>query len=149
MFGRKNQMATYQTHQKTDLIDFLRKHADKAFTIDDIAHGMKADPDFANAPGRSTIYRLIPRLVEDGTVRCFAKGGGSKATYQIIGGQHCHHHMHMKCTGCGRLIHMSDSQSDKLLDHIRASSNFSVDLSQTLLFGLCNGCTEKGRLLHD
>lgn len=137
-------MATYNTQQKQDLIYFLKKYADQAFTIDDIAEKMKADPSFISAPGKSTIYRLMPRLVEDNIVKCFAKGRGSKATYQIIGGEHCHHHMHLKCTGCGRLLHMDDEESCKLMAHIKAMSHFDIDLSQTLLFGRCEGCVQKG-----
>lgn len=137
-------MATYRTQQKQDLINFLKNHADQSFTIDDIVEKMKADPAFENAPGKSTIYRLMPRLVEENIVRCFARSGGEKASYQIIGGEHCHHHMHMKCTGCGRLLHMSDEESDNLMARIKALSNFDIDLSQTLLFGRCEGCGQKG-----
>lgn len=141
-------MATYRTQQKTDLIDFLKRHAESAFTIDEIVEEMKADPSFENAPGKSTVYRLMSKLVEEGTVTCFSKGGGSKATYQIIGGEHCHHHMHMKCTGCGRLLHMSDEDSGKLMKQIRNLSNFDIDLSQTLLFGRCEGCGQNGKGGH-
>lgn len=137
-------MATYKTQQKTDLIDFLKAHSDKALTIDEIVEKMKSDQSFENAPGRSTVYRLMSKLVEEGTVTCFSRGGGAKATYQIIGGEHCHHHMHMKCTGCGRLLHMSDEDSGKLMDQIRSLSNFDIDLHQTLLFGRCEGCGRKG-----
>ncbi|MBQ4650030.1 MAG: transcriptional repressor [Firmicutes bacterium] len=141
-------MATYRTQQKTDLIDFLKCHAERAFTIDEIVEKMKADPAFENAPGKSTVYRLMSKLVEEGTVTCFSKGGGVKATYQIIGGEHCHHHMHMKCTGCGRLIHMSDEESEKLLERIHALSHFDIDLSQTLLYGRCEGCGTDGKGRH-
>lgn len=138
-------MATYKTQQKKDLTDFLKAHSDRALTIDEIVENMKADPAFENAPGRSTVYRLMSKLVEEGSVTCFSKGGGSKAAYQIMGGEHCHHHMHMKCTGCGRLLHMSDEDSCKLLAQIKSLNNFDIDLSQTLLFGRCQGCLEGGK----
>ncbi|MBR5229924.1 MAG: transcriptional repressor [Firmicutes bacterium] len=137
-------MATYNTQQKQNLIDFLKKYADRAFTIDDIVEGMKSDSAFINPPGKSTIYRLMPGLTEKSIVKCFAGGRGSKATYQIIGGDHCHHHMHMKCTGCGRLLHMDDHESGKLMAQVKAFSHFDIDLSQTLLFGRCEGCVQKG-----
>jgi len=135
-------LATYKTHQKQDLINFLRNHADQSFTIDEIVEKMKAESGDANTPGKSTIYRLMPRLMEENIVKCFTRGRGYKSTYQIIGGEHCHHHMHMKCTGCGRLIHMSDAESDKILSQIRMLNHFNVDLSQSLLFGRCEGCTQ-------
>ncbi len=133
-------MATYQTHQKKDLIDFLKKHSDSAYTIDAIAEEIKKDPEFANPPGKSTIYRLMPKLMDDNLVKCFAKGGASKSSYQIMGGENCHFHIHMKCIGCGKLLHMSDEDSDRLLERIRELNHFDVDLNQTLLFGRCQDC---------
>ena len=62
-FWRKT-VATYNTQQKKELMDFLKKHPERSYTIDEIAAEMKADPDFANPPGKSTIYRLMPGLAE-------------------------------------------------------------------------------------
>ena len=35
---------TYQTEQRSQLIAFLKKHKDRAYTIDAIVSGMQADP---------------------------------------------------------------------------------------------------------
>ena len=100
----EKKMATYNTQQKKELMDFLKKHPERAYTIDDIAAGMKSDPEFANPPGKSTIYRLMPGLSQENLVKCFSAGRGTKATYQIMGGESCHFHIHLKCTGCGKLL---------------------------------------------
>lgn len=136
-------LATYNTQQKKELMDFLKKHPERAYTIDEIAAEMKADPDFANPPGKSTIYRLMPGLAGENMVKCFSGGRGTKASYQIMGGESCHFHIHLKCTSCGRLLHMSDEASRTISDSLLQSSGFRLDMGRTTLFGLCKGCLEK------
>lgn len=140
-------MATYQTIQKKELIRFLEGHSERAFTIDEMVAAMETDPDCISRPGKSTIYRLLPSLVEAGTVHRFSRQNGGKAAYQIVGGQDCHGHMHMKCTGCGRLLHMSDEYSRILSEEIAQQNHFALDLTRTLLYGICESClsaAEKG-----
>ena len=136
-------MATYNTQQKKELMDFLKKHPERAYTIDDIAEGMKTDPNFANPPGKSTIYRLMPGLAEENLVKCFSGDRGTKASYQIIGGESCHFHIHLKCTGCGRLLHMSDEDSRFIADSLMRADGFRLDMGRATLFGLCRSCAEK------
>ena len=46
---------TYQTEQRSQLIAFLKKHKDRAYTIDAIVSGMQADPAIKPARVRSTV----------------------------------------------------------------------------------------------
>lgn len=136
-------MATYKTHQKQELLDFLEKYSDRAFTIEEMMATMEADPEFSqHPPGKSTIYRLLPAMVEDHRVGKFVRG--RKTTYQIVGRHGCHHHMHMKCTDCGRLFHMTDEESALFMKQVSQHCNFAINLAQTLLYGTCSSCTKKG-----
>ena len=139
----EKKMATYNTQQKKELMDFLKKHPERAYTIDDIAAGMKSDPEFANPPGKSTIYRLMPGLAQENLVKCFSAGRGTKATYQIMGGESCHFHIHLKCTSCGKLLHMSDEASKAISGNLLHDSGFMLDMGRTILFGLCGSCCEE------
>ena len=139
----EKKMTTYNTQQKKELMDFLKKHPERAYTIDDIAAGMKSDPEFANPPGKSTIYRLMPGLAQENLVKCFSAGRGTKTTYQIMGGESCHFHIHLKCTGCGKLLHMSDEASKAISGNLLHDSGFMLDMGRTILVGLCGSCCEK------
>ena len=139
----EKKMATYNTQQKKELMDFLKKHPERAYTIDDIAAGMKSDPEFSNPPGQSTIYRLMPGLAQENLVKCFSAGRGTKATYQIMGGESCHFHIHLKCTGCGKLLHMSDEASKAISGNLLHDSGVMLDMGRTILFGLCGSSTEQ------
>ncbi len=134
-------MATYKTHQKEMLLDFLKNHPEKQFSVEELSEEM--EKLFNDAPGKSTVYRLIGQLVDKGTVKRFVKGNSRQFLYQIAGSEECHHHLHMKCTGCGKLLHMKHSLSEQVLSEILGESDFTVNTDSTTLFGHCRDCKLK------
>ncbi len=138
-------MATYKTQQKEMLLQFLRKHPDTQFSVEQLSEDMESL--YPSSPGKSTIYRLIGNLVDDGTVKRFVKGNSRQFLYQIAGGEECHCHLHLKCTECGKLLHMGHELSERVLGSIQGESNFTVKIDSTTLFGCCNDCKIKGEAL--
>ena len=137
-------MSSYNTEQKKLLEEFMTKNRDRSFTIDEIIEGlrdMRGESEIL--PGRSTVYRLIGRLAEEGKLRKFVKADSRKASYQLMVGQHCDCHLHLKCTDCGKLFHMDEDVSDELVSLIRACNSFSVDEEESVLYGKCSSCNVK------
>ena len=135
----EDKMTGYLTAQKKTLLGFLKKNSERAFTVEELTEGIKkAMP--SDAPGKSTVYRLITKFVEDGTVRRFVKGKSRKFVYQIVNGEKCDFHLHLRCTDCGRLVHLDDTKSAELIKRIKKLCSFSVDQSETVLMGLCSEC---------
>lgn len=134
-------MSEYNTEQKRLLLEFLREHSDSSFTIDDIVEAIKLSAGKA-APGRSTVYRLMTKLVEERTVQRFADEHGRSFLYRIIADEHCRTHLHLKCLQCGRILHLDRKTSETLLESVRKVKDFSVSEEDTLLFGNCAQCRE-------
>lgn len=134
-------MATYKTHQKEMLLDFLKNHPDGQFSVEELTEEM--EKLFSDAPGKSTVYRLIGQLVDKGTVKRFVKGNSRQFLYQIAGSEECHLHLHLKCTECGKLLHMGHALSEQVLSEILGESNFTVKVDSTTLFGCCKDCKLK------
>lgn len=132
-------MAEYVTEQKKILQRILEENKDRAYTVDELVDIMK-ESHGEDAPGKSTVYRLITHLTEEGRVKKFSRPDTRKAAYQIIMGEHCDSHLHLKCLDCGKLIHLDDEVSDKLLSAVMSNSNFSVNEEATVLFGKCGSC---------
>ena len=132
-------MAEYNTEQKKMLLDFLERHHDSSYTIDEIVDGLKA-AEGGNAPGQSTVYRLMTRLVEEKRVRRFAGEGSRRFLYRIIADDHCRNHLHLKCLGCGKIMHLDRETSDALLKSVKQIKDFSISEEDTLLFGNCAAC---------
>ena len=140
-------MAEYATEQKKMLLDFLRSNCESAYTVEELVEGMQALYG-AEGPGKSTVYRLMTHMVEDGTVKRFVKGHSRRFVYQIVAGEHCRSHLHLKCMDCGRLIHLDEQVSEELLDKVRLCSNFAVSEEETVLFGACSDCN-RGKIARE
>ncbi len=132
-------MSAYNTEQKKLLMDYLLKHGERAFSAEDIVIGLESDFG-ANAPGKSTVYRLLPKLYEEGRVKRFVKRGCRKMLYQVVDSTRCHNHLHMKCLSCGKLLHMSDAVTNAIFNDIHDNTEFHMDRENTVLFGLCGEC---------
>ena len=127
----------YQTEQKKALLDFLYTHSEEAFTVDELAEAMA---DWPSVPGKSTLYRLISQLVEEGRVKRFAKGHSRHFLYQLVSCTHCADHLHLRCTICGKMYHMEDSESEEILREILTRHHFAVDEADAVLPGRCEAC---------
>ena len=139
-------MAHYQTEQRKMLLAFLKAHSDQAYTIDELWEAMKEEQSLEMVPGKSTIYRMMPWLVEERLVRRFVKGNSRSFVYQMICGEHCGSHLHLKCSVCWKLYHMGDRETENLIAEVFRRHHFSVDEEKTVLFGHCEDCgKEEGK----
>ena len=131
-------MAGYQTKPRRQLLSFLAEQPECSYTAEELADALAARHG-TEAPGKSTVYRLVAKLVREEQLKRFEPEGSRRSYYQIIG---CtgHDHLHLKCTDCGRLIHMEESASAHLLRDILQENGFSVDEHKTVIFGRCNEC---------
>ena len=125
----------YNTEQKKAIVGLLRENSDRQFTVEEIAEAL------AGGVGVSTVYRRMPELVKSGAVKRFdAPDGSHKSVYQAVGCEHCDAHLHMKCRDCGKLLHLDDTVSERVIEMIKRNSAFSVDGEETVLYGVCEGC---------
>ena len=125
----------YITRKKEKIIELLSRNSDSSYTLEEICAEVLDD-----GKGKSTVYRLVSELVANGCVRRISDGMTRHCTYQYIGGAHCHNHMHLKCKGCGRLIHLDEEISHELESKVLSLGGFVIE-SGTLLFGTCADCT--------
>lgn len=132
-------MASYQTAQKKKITDFLAKNYDKDFTVEELASALNQEYP-QDAPGKSTVYRLIQKMTDDGTVMRIAGEYSRKFTYRIAEHGNCASHLHMKCMDCGRLLHMEDNESLRFMAEVMRNNHFEVDKKHTVLVGTCENC---------
>ena len=132
-------MTGYHTEQKKILLQFLRENRAMAYTIEEIVAALSARLGEA-APAKSTVYRLVQRLVEAGEVKRMVMGNSRRFVYQLTDGEACHAHLHMQCRACGRLFHLEDTVSHALARQIAEAEGFSLCESDTILRGECAAC---------
>ena len=119
-------MSKYQTEQKKMLVAFLKSHPEKQFSAEELTQIFQEEEE-SGAPGKSTVYRLVVQLTDDGILRRFPKQQGRGWLYQYHSAHDCKGHLHLKCVACGSLLHLECGMSGELLTHIENThDNFPI-----------------------
>lgn len=126
----------YNTGKRERILAFLKENSDTSYTLEEICAVITTD-----GKGKSTIYRIVSELVSKDSVRRLSDGKTRHCTYQYVGGDHCHNHLHLKCKGCGRLVHLDEELSRKFERAVLSAGGFMIE-EGTLLFGTCKDCWE-------
>ena len=127
---------TYNTEKRSELLGFLKNNTDAAFSLEEICSRLTKD-----GKGKSTLYRQMAKLVEEGEVSRISVGS-RKFVYQYMDKQRCAEHLHLKCLDCGRLLHLDSSTSASFEKNLLAAEGFSLD-SGCILYGKCRSCNLK------
>ena len=126
----------YTMGKRERIIGFLSNNHDRSFTLEEICSELTED-----GKGKSTVYRLVSELVGEGRITRISDGRTRHCTYQYVGGEHCHTHLHLKCKGCGRLMHLDEEVSASFEKTVELLGGFHID-DGAFLFGTCRDCTE-------
>lgn len=133
---------TYKTAGRQRLLNFLQSHPDRQFPVDELSDELnRAEDALGSRSSKSTLYRHLSELCDEGTVRKYRSDTQSAYVYQYVGMGDCCHHFHLKCLSCGALVHLECAVSQELLNHIRSDHHFKVDSGRSILYGTCEGCS--------
>ena len=143
---REKARGDYMTRGYFLVRDVLMKAKGAHLFADDIHEALR---ERGEKVGRTTVYRQLDRLVNEGFARrTLGERGGSCYSYVEDG---CTEHYHMVCTLCGKLAHLSCDHVEELFHHIKSEHGFLVDSGKTVLYGRCAACLreEKRKEAHD
>lgn len=126
----------YSTRQKRELLKFLKERSLQHFSVDEVVFEMQ---DRGERIGRSTVYRYLELLAEQGSVRKYQSQGVTQ--YQHVDdAASCDAHFHMMCSRCGDLLHVDCSLMHVMCQHMMQEHGFRLDPRETILVGLCERC---------
>ncbi len=128
----------YNTEKRKEITALISSNNDRAFTIEEICNTVAP-----GGKGKSTVYRIVASLAEEGIVRKISDADTRCVTYQYLGGKNCCEHLHLKCKSCGKLIHLDKETSHALESEILTSGHFEIDVGATLP-GRCEACIRGG-----
>lgn len=90
--------------------------------------------------GKSTIYRNLSFLAEEGVIRRIRTSHGSDVYECTLGEHH-----HIRCVDCGRLFNIEIDAIEDLCERVRNKGGFTF-LGHDILFrGVCPSCQAKGK----
>lgn len=134
---------TYNTRQRDLILHFLEAHGERCFTVKSLLAALR---DENISIGETTVYRCVTKLAAEGRVRKFISDKGDSACFQYSkNAEACKAHYHLKCLKCGAVLHMDCERMRGLASHIQAEHNFTLDNAQTILYGICAGCSKGGQ----
>lgn len=133
----------YNTCAKAMLHELFRNSPDRQFSIEQVIDELKELVSDGKMPGKSTVYRIVGRLYEDGVISRF-NDSEIGIVYQYMGEEcDCDSHFHLKCTECGKVYHLECGHSEELLCHVLENHHFRIDSGKSLLYGECSECAAK------
>jgi len=128
-------MTKYLTRQRKSLLELLSGHADEPLSARQISE-LSGEVEISI----SAVYRNLAALEHDGFLKRIAKPGSREVYYQYVNAPKCRGCLHLACKKCGKIFHMDTDGAEHLVRIIAEQEGFSVDKSETVLYGLCEVC---------
>lgn len=127
------------TNQRLLVLEVLADHRDKHMTAEDIYELVKEDyPEI----GLATIYRTVQLLREMQLVDRINLDDGC-LRYEIsdlFDGETKHHHHHLICKTCGKVVPFEEDLLDDLEIRIEQETGFHVSDHELKFYGQCKDC---------
>lgn len=125
------------TRQREKIIDVLLENVDEHLSADDVYNLVK---DKAPDISLSTVYRTLELFQSCNILHGIDFGDGCKRyelTHDLGEG---HHHHHLICLECGKIIEVKDDLLENLEENIGEEYNFDIVDHQLKFFGYCEEC---------
>ncbi len=129
-----NRDCTYKTKQRGAVLSCLRESG-RCMSAEEIIK-------LADGVSKTTVYRALEHFVAEGSVTRFTGDVGQGAVYRYSEGHGGHCHLH--CTECGVTECVEGAPISDLGDSLQRARGFIINQAQTVLYGICGKCAQKG-----
>ena len=131
----------YVTKTRQMILEYITQQQATTVSAADIERYLRENGIQANT---TTVYRYLDKLCAEHIVIKYPDLRSDKAVYQFAGEEKkCIDHLHLKCTKCGRVIHLDCDFMDELKNHLFLEHGFRLQCSGDMLHGICNECAAK------
>lgn len=128
----------YNTRTRQLILDYLVANRSQAVSAANILAHLDAQ---GLSPSPTTVYRYLDKLAGEQRVMKYVADKGEKAVYQYVEqNRHCHDHLHLKCTVCGRIQHLECGFMEQLRTHLQTGHGFALQCEGSMLYGVCRQC---------
>lgn len=132
------QRSGYNTKQRRLIIDFLKENKSNSVSAKEL-HGYLIENE--TKVNITTVYRLLDKLVKKGELMKFTSDDGKSSCYKYVDDTaNCHEHLHLKCSQCGKIVHLDCDYMEDIIKHISNCHNFDLRCENSVLYGKCKDC---------
>lgn len=129
-----NSKHNYNTKQKNLIQELLAESINQHLTVSMIVNQLQGKV------GQTTVYRILEKMISEGTVIKYESPRRSSSCYQYIGIKEKANIFHLLCVDCGRILHTECENIFNLSEHMRVEHCFTVDNRKLVLYGYCEQC---------
>lgn len=122
-----------KTHQRDIIADIFFSSPHKHYKIEELLERARKEDE---AISYATVYRTLMMMVEAGLAQQRQFGKGPSQFEQVEG----HHHDHLICTDCGKIVEFENEEIEKLQDNMAKKHGFHLTFHKMELYGLCPSC---------
>ncbi len=132
---------TYKTNTRSKIMEYLNDNKDRAVSIAEINEYLQKAKYIVD---KTTIYRYINKLLEDGSVMRYVDSIKGMNTYQLKHDKsNCDEHLHLKCQKCGKVLHLDCDFMKDIKEHIKRDHGFDLRCHDSVIYGICQSCKAK------
>ena len=132
---------SYKTRQREEILEFLKESGTHHVTAEEVYQHLN---EARNSVGRTTVYRQLEKLVDDGFLNKFMTGMNAPACFEYVDPSSCGEDSacyHLRCEVCGRLIHLHCEELAAIEGHLLTHHGFLLNPMRTVFYGLCTECS--------
>lgn len=121
------------TLPRMKILGLLESSEQRHMTAEDIyRHLMESGEEI----GLATVYRVLTQFEGAGlVVRNHFEGG--QAVFELSSE---HHHDHLVCTNCGKVVEFLNSTIEECQDKVAAEHGFEISDHSLIIYGICPEC---------
>ena len=125
------------TPQRQIVLQIFLDHPGEHLSAEDV-HGLLRDS--RAEIGLATVYRSLELLSTLGILQKMEFGDGCSRYEVNTSDPKAHHHHHLICTKCNKVIEFEEDLLDDLEQDICSKSGFKILDHQVKFFGICKEC---------
>ena len=129
----------YNTRARQIILQYLESRRENTVSAADIMSHLSVQ---GLNVSHTTVYRYLNKLSAERKVLKFTEDGSQVSVYQFIGEKKsCDDHIHIKCTSCGKLIHLDCGFMHDIKEHLYSQHGFELQCGGSILYGICRECS--------
>ena len=129
------------TPQRKEILKIFVEHSDFHHMSAEDVYGILREND--SEIGLATVYRALDLLSDLGILVRIDFGDGC-ARYELnTADPKIHHHHHLICLKCKKVIEFEEDLLDELEERVAAKSDFKILNHEVKFFGYCSECRKR------
>ena len=139
--GKLSERGYKMTPQRKEILRIFVEHSDYHHMSAEDVYGILREKD--SEIGLATVYRALDLLSKLGILVQIELGDGCTRYELNTADPNVHHHHHLICVKCKKVIEFDEDLLDKLEATIAKKSGFQILNHEVKFFGYCKDCREE------